>query len=111
MKRKQAIFREKRNFAKMRKFRENIFAKCENFVKTMSVITATIKSSKELVEFFALIPQYLIHTFNHDYEAMYEAKFRDKSENFRIFHEQTKCENEAKWSRKKNFRETIFPFR
>ena len=43
-----------RNFAF---FREN--AKWENFVKTMSVITATINSSKELVEFSALIPQYL----------------------------------------------------
>ena len=88
-------------------FRKN--AKCENFVKTMSVIAATINCSKELVEFSALIPQYLkfyhviliislplyfnkclmkrilflylsftvsvcpstIHTFNHDYEAMY----------------------------------------
>ena len=43
-----------RNFAF---FREN--AKCENFVKTMSVIAATINCSKELVEFSALIPQYL----------------------------------------------------
>ena len=33
---------------KMRKFREN--AKCENFVKTMNFIAATINSSKELVE-------------------------------------------------------------
>ena len=41
----------------MRKFREN--AKCENFVKTMSVIAATINCPKELVEFSALIPQYL----------------------------------------------------
>ena len=41
-------------FRKMRKFREN--AKCENFVKTMSVIAATINCSKELVKFSALIP-------------------------------------------------------
>ena len=40
----------------MRKFREN--AKCENFVKTMNFIAATINSSKELVEFSALIAQY-----------------------------------------------------
>ena len=32
----------------MRKFREN--TKCENFVKTMNFIAATINSSKELVE-------------------------------------------------------------
>ena len=30
-----------------------VFAKCENFVKTMSFIAATIKCSKELVEFSA----------------------------------------------------------
>ena len=41
----------------MRKFLEN--TKCENFVKTMSVIAATINCLKELVEFSALIPQYL----------------------------------------------------
>ena len=33
-------------------------------------------------------------------------------ENFRIFRERTKCENEAKFSRKmRNFCETIFPYR
>ena len=36
-----------------------ISRKYENFVKTMSVIAATINYSKELVEFSALIPQYL----------------------------------------------------
>ena len=39
------------------KFREN--AKCENFVKTISVIAATIICSKDLVQFSALIAQYL----------------------------------------------------
>ena len=57
----------------MRKFHENakcenifvkcknmkISRKCENFVKTMSFIAATINCSKELVEFSALIAQYL----------------------------------------------------
>ena len=37
----------------------NIFAKCENFVKTVTFIVATINCSKELVEFSALIAQYL----------------------------------------------------
>ena len=41
----------------MQIFREN--AKRENLVKTMSVKAATINCSKELVEFSALIPQYL----------------------------------------------------
>ena len=45
------------NFHKMQNFREN--AKRENLVKTMSVKAATINCSKELVEFSALIPQYL----------------------------------------------------
>ena len=44
-------------FREMRKFCEN--AKCENFVKTRNVLAATINCSKELVEFSALIPQYL----------------------------------------------------
>ena len=47
----------KKYFREMRRFREN--AKCENFVKTMSAIAATINYLKELVEFSALIPQYL----------------------------------------------------
>ena len=38
---------------------ETILAKCENFVKTMSFIAATINCSKELVKFSALIAQYL----------------------------------------------------
>ena len=33
-----------------------------------------------------------------------KAKFREKNEHFPIFGERTKCENEAKWSRTKNFR-------
>ena len=37
---------------------KNIFAKCENFVKTMSFIAATVNCSKEL-EFSALKAQYL----------------------------------------------------
>ena len=41
----------KKNFAKMRN--------AQNFKKTMSVIAATINCPKELVEFSALIPQYL----------------------------------------------------
>ena len=57
MERKEENFRKK-----MRKlsiaFRENIFAKCVNFVKTMSFIAATINSPKELMEFSALIAQY-----------------------------------------------------
>ena len=51
-----------RNFAKVNEAKflenekyENIFAKCENFVKTMT----TINCSEELVEFSALIAQYL----------------------------------------------------
>ena len=36
---------------------ENIFTKCENFVKTMSFIAVTINCSEELVEFSALIVQ------------------------------------------------------
>ena len=63
-------FREKmqtysRNFAFFREnklskiSRKAISRKCENFVKTMSVIAATINCSKELLEFSALIPQYL----------------------------------------------------
>ena len=36
---------------------------------------------------------------------------QEKSENFRILRDRTKCENEAKWPRKmRNFRETILPF-
>ena len=56
----------KRNFAKKAKIRENIsekceknFTKCENFVKIMSYIAATIICLEELVEFSALIAQYL----------------------------------------------------
>ena len=49
-----------RNFAFFRKYKlsENE-AKYENFVKTMSFIAATISCLKELVEFSALIAQYL----------------------------------------------------
>ena len=49
--------RAKTFLEKMRKFFED--TKCENFMKTLSVIAATINCSKELVEFSALIPQYL----------------------------------------------------
>ena len=57
-----AFFRENKlseNEAKFREFFSRENAKCENFVKTMSVIAATINCSKELVKFSALIPQYL----------------------------------------------------
>ena len=99
----------------------------------MSVKAATINCSKELVEFSALIPQFLkfyyviliislplfFYTkfshyvfrefftlfFSNFFAKQIVAKFREKSENFRIFRERTKCENEAKWSRKmRNFR-------
>ena len=50
-----------RNFAKVNEAKflenekyENIFAKCENFLKAMSFIAATINCSKKLVEFSAL---------------------------------------------------------
>ena len=43
----------KRNFAIRN------FAKCENFVKIMSFVVATINCSEELVEFYAVIAQYL----------------------------------------------------
>ena len=38
---------------------------------------------------------------SHFFAKQIEAKFREKSENFRIFRERTKCENAAKWSQKK----------
>ena len=41
-----------------------------------------------------------------------KVKFSEEKQNFLFFREQTKCEYEAKWSRKmQNFGETIFPFR
>ena len=45
------------------------FAICENFVKTMSFIAATINGSKELVEFSALIAEYFkfIMSYKHDF--------------------------------------------
>ena len=58
-----AFFRENKA-----KFRENNFRKngeCENFVKTMSVLAATINCSKELVEFSTLIPQNLKFYYSH----------------------------------------------
>ena len=54
----QKYFHEMGKFRKMRKFRENIFVKFENFVKVMSVLAAKINCSKKLVEFSALIAQY-----------------------------------------------------
>ena len=85
------LFREKkmkrkRSKISRKKIREN--AKCENYVKTMSVIAVTINCSKELVEFSALIPQYLqflqffakfLHFLFHENFAFFakqiEAKF------------------------------------
>ena len=59
----QGFQRTKRFAKKCENFRSHFtkknYAKCENFVKTMSVIAATINCSKKLVEFSALIPQYL----------------------------------------------------
>ena len=56
-------FQQTKRFAKKcDKFQShfaNFFAKCENFVKTIIFIAATISCLKELVEFSALIAQYL----------------------------------------------------
>ena len=56
-----------------------------------------IFSQNFLIIFFALFAKQI------------EVKFREKSENFRIFLERTKCNCEAKWSRKKKFLR-FFPF-
>ena len=46
--------------------------------------------------FFAKFSHYF---FSHFFAKQIEAKFCERSENFRIFRERTKCENEAKWTR------------
>ena len=66
--------------------------------------------------FIAKFSHYFLTKCSHYFTYQIKAKFREKSENFCIFRERTKCENKVKWSRRKkfrkmrNFRKTIFPF-
>ena len=92
----------------------NSFAKCENFVKTMSFIAATINCSKELAQYLKFyyvdhinnffreifciifIPKFS-HYFSQNFHIMFIAKI------FAFFRECTKCENKVKRSRKIKF--------
>ena len=65
---------------------------------------------------FCLCPQYVqpwlwgyvfFANFLCFFAKQIEAKFREKSENFCIFSERTKCKNKAKWSQKKIFAKNV----
>jgi len=70
----------------------------------------TIFFAKFRIIFIAKFPHFLFRENFTLLTKQIEAKFREKHENFRIFLERTKCENEAKWSRKTFFAKRIFLF-
>ena len=130
------LFREISHFYRENKakFREDIFAKCEHFVKTMSLTAATNNCRKELVEFcydiswfevllchmnnfssFTLIIVWICHLFLKilDFWGFFVAQFQFFSPNFCIiflFTWFSRAKEMRKWSELVAKIKTIFLF-